>query len=484
LKLRTTILFALLLFVFALKAKGQSSALSTGKWYKVAVEKNGVYRISYNDFRQMGFDVSNIDPRKIKIFGNQGGMLPQANAASRPADLTENAIYVSGEEDGIFNSGDYILWYAEGPDLVQYDVQRSIFRYESNLYTTKNFFFVTVGNENGKRVASTASVAGSYPTIQTFDDYFYHEIDSYNELESGREWFERLTLDQQSYTATIAGIADNSLMKVVSDVMGQSTKSSSFQMTWNNTPVAQQSIGAISDSQYGIKGIHNRDTVSINSSTVGASATANQEIKYTYTKSGSGTGYLDFFLLNVERKLALYGNQTIFRSRGSLNNTTSTFFVADAGNVTIWNITDPYTPAIQQYTLQSSQASFSTNTESLKEFIIFNNDIPAPQLIGSISNQNLHGLSTPNLIIVTHPSFKEEALRLAAHREGHSGWTTTVVTTEEVYNEFSSGRQDVSAIRDFARHLYNKNPSALKALLLIGKASYDYKELCSDIRVA
>jgi hypothetical protein len=159
-----------------------------------------------------------------------------------------------------------------------------------------------------------------------------------------------------------------------------------------------------------------------------------------------------------------------------VSNTTSTFSIADANNATIWNITDSYTPTIQQYTLQASQASFSITTESLKEFIIFNNDIPAPQLIGNIANQNLHGLSTPNLIIVTHPSFKEEALRLAAHREGHSGWTTTVVTTDEVYNEFSSGRQDVSAIRDFARHLYQKNSSALKALLLIGKASYDYKD--------
>jgi hypothetical protein len=466
----------LLLFVFNIKAKGQSSVLSAGQWYKMAVEKNGVYKISYNDFKKMGFDAGSIDPRKIKVFGNEGGMLPQANTTARPADLTENAIYIQGEQDGIFNAGDYILWYAEGPDLVQYDVQRNIFRYESNLYSTKNFYFITVSNENGKRIASIPSMPGTFPAIHTFNDYFYHELDSYNELESGREWFERLTLDQQSFSASIAGIADNSLITVVSDVMGQSTKSSSFLMTWNGIPIAQQTISAISDSQYGIKGIHNRDTISLNSSTVSASATSNQDLKYTYTKSGSGSGYLDFFLLNVERKLALYSNQTIFRSHASVSNTTSTFSIADANNATIWNITDPYTPTIQQHTLQASQASFSITTESLKEFIIFNNDIPAPQLIGNIANQNLHGLSTPNLIIVTHPSFKEEALRLAAHREGHSGWTTTVVTTDEVYNEFSSGRQDVSAIRDFARHLYLKNSSALKALLLIGKASYDYKD--------
>jgi hypothetical protein len=483
LRYRITIrnLFTFFLFVFVTEAKSQSAVLSTGKWYKVAIEKNGVYKISFNDFKKMGFDAAAIDPRKIKIFGNEGGMLPQANSAARPADLTENAIFVQGEDDGVFNSGDYIIWYAEGPDLVQYDVQRSIFKYESNLYSTQNFYFITIGSENGKRVTTVPSIAGTFPAIQSFNDYIYHETDTYNALKSGREWFERINLDQQAYTTSIAGIVDNSAIRVVSDVMGQSTATSSFQLSWNNVTIAQQSISSITDSQYGIKGVHKRDTIPTNASTVGASSATNQEIKYIYTKTGSGSGYLDFFLLNVERKLTLYGDQTIFRSRASLNNTTSTFEIENANsNTLIWNITNPYEPSLQQYTLQGSKASFSTTTESLKEFIVFTTNIPAPVLIGSIANQNLHGLSTPNLVIIAHPDFKQEALRLASHREAHSGWTTAVVTPEEVYNEFSSGKQDVSAIRDFMKHLYDKGPSILKALLLVGKSSYDYKDRVSN----
>ncbi|HET6544160.1 MAG TPA: hypothetical protein VFG46_26920, partial [Chryseolinea sp.] len=148
---------------------GQSSALQSGSWYKVAVEKRGVYKITYDDFKKMGFDTG-IDPRRIQVFGNTGGMLPQTVSVSRPVDLTQNAIFVSGESDGSFDKGDYILFFAEGPDRIQYQVQREIFAYETNLYSKKNFYFVTVGDNEGKRVISKPNLEGNFPLVQQYDD--------------------------------------------------------------------------------------------------------------------------------------------------------------------------------------------------------------------------------------------------------------------------------------------------------------------------
>src|SRR5688572_31373559 len=124
----------------------------------------------------MGFDTG-ADPRRIQVVGNVGGMLPQAISVSRPFDLTQNAIFVSGENDGSFDKGDYILFYAEGPDRIQYDADREIFAYESNLYSEKNFYFVTVGDNNGKRINAKPNVTGDFPLVQHYDDYVYHEID-------------------------------------------------------------------------------------------------------------------------------------------------------------------------------------------------------------------------------------------------------------------------------------------------------------------
>src|SRR5690606_31601905 len=126
-------------------------------------------------------------------------------------------------------------------------------------------------------------------------------------------------------------------------------------------------------------------------------------------------------------------------------------------------------------TLQNNAASFTSHGEgTLQEFIVFNTKIAGPEFIEKVPNQNLRSLSTPHYIIISHPDFLQQATRLANHRSSN-GVTTAVVTPQEIYNEFSSGRQDVTALRDFVKHLYDKSPATLKALLLFGKCSYDYK---------
>lgn len=53
--------------------------------------------------------------------------------------------------------------------------------------------------------------------------------------------------------------------------------------------------------------------------------------------------------------------------------------------------------------------------------------------------------------------------------------TVSTYTTDQVYNEFSSGAQDVMAIRNFVRYLWEQSTdSKPEYLLLFGDASYDY----------
>ncbi len=466
--------------VGVLSVTAQSSILSQGNWYKVSVEKNGVYKITYDQFKKMGFDPEKIDPRKIKIAGNVGGMLPQPNSTSRPVDLTENAIFVSGESDGKFNKEDFILFYAEGADGIRFNASKKIIAYEHNLYSEQNFYFVSVSDTNGKRITTSENLGTGFPIVNTFNDFVFHEFDDYNELKSGREWFgEQFNFSaDQIFKFEISGIANNTNITWVSDVMAQSFNGSSFKLFFNNNEIGTQSISSIPNSTYGLKGRHKRDSITFGSGMVNASATANQEIKYQYVKASSGKsiGFLDFFLVGFTRNLSLYGDQTSFRSALSLNQNTSLFEITNASpNCLIWNVSDPSNIIQQDFTLLNNIASFSTTTNTVKEFIIFNQTVPAPTLVGKVLNQNLHGASTPNLIIISHPDFFTEATRLAQHRQTHSGWTTLVVTPEQVYNEFSSGRQDPTAFRDLAKYLYDKNPSTLKSLLFMGRGSYDYK---------
>lgn len=468
-----------LLLGCCLALHGQSSVLRSGPWFKVAVSKNGVYRISHDLLKKMGLDPAATDPRKIAMFGREGGMLPQPNAIARPTDLVEIAILVSGEADGRFDKGDYILFYAHGPDRFEYDVNRAIFHYENNLYSEDNFYFLTVRETNGKRIAVTDDLEGSYPVITTFDDVGFYEKDEFNIERSGREWFGEKFGAVSSHTITfdLPGIVPGSTIRIVSDVMGQTYTSASLNLFFNNVQVGEQNLPTIPNGRYSVKGLHRRDTLEIAAGDVNAPSRSTQELKYEFIKgTGFSQAFLDFALVNVKRHLAMYGDQTIFRLAESLNASTSTFRVKQVTpDSRIWDVTDHDNVRAQEFTLSGSEALFSAVTDQLREWVVFR-DAPEPVFISRIDNQNLSALAAPNLLIISHPDFREEAERLASHRQSFSNWSAQVVTTEEIYHEFSGGRQDVTALRDFVKTLWDKNPETLRAVLLFGRASYDYKD--------
>ncbi|HEY5826016.1 MAG TPA: type IX secretion system sortase PorU, partial [Cyclobacteriaceae bacterium] len=280
----------------------------------------------------------------------------------------------------------------------------------------------------------------------------------------------------------LPGIVENSDIRIVSQVMSQSQDETSFKLYLNNIEVKEQKIAPIPGTQYGIKGRKAMDTITFSSASVNASSQTSQEVKYQYNKSSSkrSVGYLDFLTINTQRRLSWTGNQFRFTSAQSLQNPVSTFEVSSLpSDGKIWEVSDALNTHEQIFSGADNKASFSSNTSGLKKFVAFTDaTIKVPSFESAVSNQNLFSSSAVDLLIVTHPNFKSEALRLAAHRQNYNHITVQVVTTDEIYNEFSGGKQDLTAIRDFARLLYLS--ANLKNLLLFGRCSYDYKDRIVD----
>ncbi len=187
-RLRTYLIF---FFSIALSLQGysQSSVLSTGNWYKLAVLERGIYKIDANTLSKLGISTSDIDPRNIAIYGNGGGgMLPQPNSTPRIDDLLENAILVSGENDGIFNNDDYILFYGNTPDKIVFNLQTEAFDYEKNLYSDTLFYFLTIKNNKGKRIETKANSGILGDIISSYQKFQFHEKDEFNQLGAGRRW--------------------------------------------------------------------------------------------------------------------------------------------------------------------------------------------------------------------------------------------------------------------------------------------------------
>lgn len=468
------------------KAGMMNSVLSYGTWYKIGVTLNGIYRIDYDFLKKAGINPEDIDPAMIRLFGNGGEKLPQKNSDPRPQDLIENSILIVGQNDGRFDKEDYILFYGQSPHTMHMrnDGDTIVPVYSHNPYSDTTFYFLNVGDETGMRISDLPDEGSNFPHVTTFDVLNVYETDNLNLLAqngggSGREWYGEKFEVKTSYDFDfqIGKLIPDMEFSFYSKVIASSFSSTHFEISVNGFPVGTQEMQPIPDATFGSKGSENFEVFKINSSDLNPEQ-PQMLINYKYDKGGdSGSaGYLDYFYFWYKTDLSDRPESCIFSSVASLNNSTSTFEISgkEEGDI-IWNITDPLHPLLQEFTAQNGNILFGTESDQLHEYILFNmQETKNPDFKGTVPNQDLHGMNAPEMLIVTYPAVMPAAVRLANFRN-MNGISTSVVTTTQIYNEFSSGAQDVTAIRDFVKYLYDQR-EGLKYLLLFGKGSYDYKD--------
>ena len=463
------------------RAYADNSVLAQGTWYKFSVNANGIYRITSDNLKALGIDITTLNPYNIRIYGNGGGMLPEANSAYRIDDLREIPIQVAGEGDGKFDAGDYILFYGESPDKWSYDTTNHIFRHSKNSYSNVTCYFLNTDTGPGKRIGTEPSTTESTTNyVNTFNDFQFYEKDGINLLKSGRTWYDidyfdvTTTRDYSFYFPNFDMIIPVTL--VVDAAARSTTGNSYFSVAGNSSTVFNITIPGVTTvflTQYA------NEVAKTGTFTSGSSSI---DIKLTYNKPDiTAVGYLNFVELNVIRNLIMSGSQMSFRSATTSVKGTVSEFQLQTGTqtVTIWDVTDPGNTNVVATTQSGSTTTFRLANDTLHEFIAFDGSAYlSPVMIGKIDNQNLHGAGIYDYVIVTHSKFMNEAQELADFHRQHDNLSVLVTTPDIIYNQFSSGVQDVTAIRDFMKMMYDKAGTGQdpKYLLLFGDASYDYKD--------
>lgn len=455
-------------------AYGQSSVLSTGTWFKVGITETGIHKINRATLDALGVS-NNIDPRKISLFGNGvQGILPQSNADERPKDLQENAILIAGESDGRFDPNDYILFYGVGPDKTQWS--QNGFEFEKNIYSDTAYYFIRIEGSEGKRIASKQSLGTPTDVIvNSYDDQITFEDDDINLISSGRTWLGAVLTngETRSFSHQMDGLASD--IEVSVSAVGQSSANGTFNVAINEATVGSLAIPSVptgSGSTYSVKARGDEQTFSI-------PMQSPIDLKLTYQgNTTNGRGFIDRYFMTFKRNLKLYSNQTIFRVYENSGSTLE-YQIVDAGSAIIWDVSDPINVRTQQFDSQGAVLVFKSQAQEIEEFVVFTgSDFPTPFIFGPVSNQNLRGETGYDGLIITPPVFLNQANRLAQFHRDHDGLNVKVATLSQVYNEFSSGRQDVTAIRDYAKYMYD-NGGTLKYLLLFGDCSFDYKNRVS-----
>ncbi|OFX27472.1 MAG: hypothetical protein A2041_07765, partial [Bacteroidetes bacterium GWA2_31_9b] len=459
------------------------SVLKNGKWVKIKLNSDGIYKLTYSELISMGFS----NPENIKIFGNSEGLLPISNSESCQDDLIQNAIYIDKGSDGTFNSNDYILFLGKSPHQWQYDEGENFYSLIKHIYSDYNYYFLTTDGGLNNYIQNIVSPTGSIiENVTSFTDCKHYESDLINLVKSGQLWLgENFDITTSyDFSFNFPNLIKTSPIYLKSDIAARSGVLSAFSIKSGSTTISTPTIAAVNLSSY-------TSTYANIVSTSGSFTSQSDQvnINITYNKpSASSEGWLDYITLNAPRQLKMSENQIIFRyfNTSALPKIIQFTLQNATADTKIWNITDVNQPTNLEISALQTGSYITCKVyvqPGMNEFIAFNTvEYLSATIVGNIENQNLHALDHSDMIIVTHPDFISQANQLADIHSTQDNLSVVVVTPEQIYNEFSSGTPDATAIRNFARMIYNR-PSAtdtLKYLLLLGDGSYDHKSISAQ----
>ncbi|MBU2949540.1 type IX secretion system sortase PorU [Tamlana agarivorans] len=467
-------------------SKGLSnSALSTGKWYKFYIDTTGVFKLSKNFLQGLGVDVNSVNPKTVKLYGHGGQMIPYSNAEPYPYDVPENAIKFVGEEDGVFNDQDYILFYGRGPK--GFDVKS---RTHINCYNDKTYYYINVGTAgDGKRIQSFSQPSGPVDLmIDSYESYQFHEVDDYNLIALGRRWFgDKFDIqNNQTFEFDFPNLITSEPITLSVLVGAVNNTNCTFDVSVNGAAVSTISLRGVSSPNLASGGALYRN-VAVNDSKISVG------LNFDNQGNPSIDAYLDYISIEAMSALSFSGKQ--FQFKNSVVTSVAgigQYNIANASNVSeVWDVTDLYNVSNVENTQGNATFSFTAQLGSLKTYVAMSpTDFFEPKLDSrtNVVNQDIKGTIFKNAqgvfqdidyIIVSPNNMMNQAERLADINRNQYGLNVKVLGLNEIYAEFSTGNQDVGAIRNVVKYVYD-NASApdkrIKYLCLFGDGSFDYKD--------
>ncbi|WP_027377558.1 type IX secretion system sortase PorU [Kaistella palustris] len=460
--------------------------LKSGTFYKIKVDKSGIFKITSKFLRDNGINPASISPKNFRIYGNGGLMLPERNTDSRYSALQEDAIKMQGEDDGVWNEDDYALFYAQGPN--GFNVYKAAGngtgnrRTETRLDTPSNFinlyddfayYFINFDIGPGKRVVEV-DAAASGQTISRYDAYQFINEEKYNLMKIGRIW----TGDAINTTKTVSfttgsAIQPTDIVRFRSRYVAYQSAGNTMTTNINNTNVRNQVIPSAETNEY-IPIVYSGTTTGLQGNQLTFSYQPNT------AANPNGKFYFDYAEVQYKEDLKFNSKQMNFRSYDIAEGTgtTYTFTMADTSSLDyIWDVSD-VTNAVSKKNKSGSSATFTfgynaSSPTFVNEFVAFkSSEAYEPAFVGKIPPQDLSGLQNIDYVMITVPEMMGHAQRLATYYQDK--YSVAVVDVNKIYNEFSSGGKDITAIRDFTTKL-NTPKGKLKYIFILGDASFDYK---------
>lgn len=440
-----------------------ASALATGKWVKVETRQAGIYELSHARLAEMGFS----NPDKVSVYGSGGIQMPD-----RLVQNGRNAVSDDLRQVPVIHKNGKLYFYARG--LREPVLGSSGFESNSlNIYSDTGHYFLT---DSGQAMTLTEPDDASSLMENAADrskgyDWRVHEEDRmHGHHNYGNEFWECALSEGNTLTwnMPVSCMALQSECSTLSRIVYMQTKSgASYNMTMrlgsNNHPSSYTGGPTGSSVLLGVPVL-----IRTNSFTLPKASSVSVGVRLN---SSNTDLFYDWTLLTYTKDMSMAGRDMVQERlylRPSAQDTDNGYVRIPSGSIVL-DVTDPFQPFVLPANAGKAYFKESAVDRTLLAFNPSNSQL-MPENPVNVANQNLHGLQHQKyeFLIVAVPEMLEYAEQIARLHRNHDKINVTVVTTEQIYNEFSSGNQDPVAVRMMVKMMYESQDNALKNVLLVG----------------
>ena len=466
--------------IHTLKKVNANSVLAEGTWYRFEAPDEGIYKITRSQLSSLGIDASNVNPKTIKIFNNGGIVLPEGITNPAPTDLVENAIFIEGEDDNKFDSDDLIIFYGRGTDFWEFDISMNKYVRRHHPYSKKNYYWITSGGNNGKRMNERNSYSGDVSLIQTTTKAFTSlEEDKINIGKSGRDYWGddfSLSTNTRTYINSLNERIPSEPIKYNTRFANASSKSIPIRIYENDKQIYSGSLQGYGNWDYRWGWASN-----IITKFDGTLPDNRSALKFVLSASSPDSkAYIDYYEMEYKRNLKDEEIILFAEARQTAIEYQITFSSSNMGK--LFNVNDyDNVEIINEATIGGGQpVSYKVmeNSDGFSKYIaLIPSKYKSIAKIEKVENSNINGFTSGvEYVIVTDRKFEDQADRLADYRQNESPnkLSSKVFFMDEILNEFSAGSLDPSAIRNFLKSAYENWDTKPFFVLLFGDGDYDY----------
>ena len=458
---------------FSASKYATTSKLSSGQWVKISIPEDGVYQITSRELIKMGF--SNIND--VKVYGAGGHPISEVLDGSAPDDLVQVPSKIVGNK---------IVFYGCGP--VGYTLEGATtsphFTRTFNSYSQQGYYFLT--SDSSPRVEPANVTYGITGTRlrDTSLDYYHHETEAISASQSGKDMLGEAFVDKQlQLTYNIPSLCGDSAIMVNTCVAVKSKDTPAYlKVNFNNKQVPFDNNDIRIPAASGEYTFYNFiSPYALVQPTTTAPIPASGTINFNITGNPNWSK-LDYFILTFHHRNTLE-NSVDNQVRMNFNQVSSSDIIAvtdDNPSLLMWNIDNPQAP--KNYNLKEAEGYRGFTplyTIETTQFIAFDPTQTLKSITGyaPVENQNIHGLPTPDMVIVTCKELLEQASRVARMHITNDKMIVHVIDQDLIFNEFSSGTPDAMAIRLMNKMFYDRDSSKFKYLIMFGAGSQDNRQI-------